>query len=165
MLALTANIGPGKISVMLAQIAEPSSCCLIVMSTCVNNAIPFISVRQIRTVLILVKSKLQYLHSRESALIYQMTYGICHISQVLCDNLLPSKRLFNLTEQINSGTFFPMTVSCSGISIRNREIFIKATEMVDSDYIIEIKCVRKTLYPPCITGLAVIIPAVKRISP
>ena len=165
MLALTANIGPGKIPVMLAQIAEPSSCCLIVMSTCVNNTIPLISVRQIRTVLILIKSKLQYLHSRESGFFHHLDHTVCKEAKILCDHIQLSKILFKRTEQIHSRSLFPVTELGSFISVRNGIILIKASEMVNPYHIIKLHTICHSACPPCIACFLVIFPIIKRISP
>ena len=157
-----------QFSLSCCDAIPPSHDSFIIMGSCIRHAVLRIVMWQIITGtsrISGVKRKFQNLHSRESALIYQMTYGICHISQVLCDNLLPSKRLFNLTEQINSGTLFPVSASCIFISVWNREIFIKSTEMIDSHNIIQSEAVTHSGNPPLISCISVIIPAIQRISP
>ena len=51
------------------------------------------------------------------------------------------------------------------ITIRNRIIFIEAAEVIDPHHIIELITVGDPLHPPRIFRLAVIFPAVQRVTP
>ena len=50
---------------------------------------------------------------------YQSLNTVCHISKVFCDDLPVTKTCGNCTEQIDSRSFFPPSVFCCRIAIRN----------------------------------------------
>ena len=58
-----------------------------------------------------------------------------------------------------------MTANGVLCTIRNRKIFIKATEVVNSYYIIKPEHIAQSGKPPLISCVSVIIPAIQRISP
>ena len=112
-----------------------------------------------------IKSELQNLHSRKSAVMDKLTNRICHITKILGNNLLPSKSLLYLAEQIDPRTFFPVTANSIFRTVRNGKILIKATEMVDPYHIIKAEYIAQSGDPPLISCISVVIPAVQWISP
>ena len=112
-----------------------------------------------------IKCKFQNLHSRKTTLADHLTDRICHITKIFGNNLLPSKCLLHFAEQINSRTFLPMSSDRILCSMRNGKVFIKSSEMIDSDNIIHLEYIMQSWNPPCISCLSMIVPTVQRISP
>ena len=112
-----------------------------------------------------IKRKLQDLHSRESTVMDKLTHRICHIAKILRNDLLPAKGLLHFAEQIDPGTFFPVTANSIFRTIWNGKILVKATEMINSYHIIKAEYVAQSGYPPLISRISVIIPAIQWISP
>ena len=95
----------------------------------------------------------------------KLPHRICHIAKILRNDLLPSKGLLHFAEQIDPGTFFPVTANGIFRTIWNGKILVKATEMIDSYHIIKAEYVAQSGDPPLISCISVVIPAVQRISP
>ena len=135
------------------------------MSSCVYNTVPFISVCQIWTVFILIKRKLKNLHSRKAGFFHHLNDTVCKKTKVLRDHVQFSQIFFEGTEQIYSRSLFPVAELRSLIPVWNRIIFVKSSEMINSHHIIEFHTVGHPACPPCITGLLMVLPVIKRISP
>lgn len=101
----------------------------------------------------------------DSRFLYHSADSIRHIAQILCDNRFFTETCLDHLKQLNTGTFFPVTVHRGFVLCRDGEIFIKASEMVDSDNVIQSKAPGDSCYPPVIAGISVMIPAIQRIAP
>ena len=138
------------------------------MCSCISNTVHRIVVWQIviRTSRISrVKRKFQNLHTRESAVPYQLTYTVRNISKVFCDNRFFTQCFSYFPEQIHARSFFPVSVYRRLCPVWNREILIKSTEMIDSYHIVQAEHICQTRYPPLISCFFMISPAVEWISP
>ena len=121
--------------------------------------------RQIIARLSGIKCKLQNFHSRISGLFHHPDHTVCQESKILCNNFHITQSLFYRPENIHSRSFFPMSEFRCQISVWNGIIFIESTEMINSDHIIKFYTMTDSLHPPCISGLLMIFPLIKRIAP
>ena len=135
------------------------------MRSGVNDAVSLISVRQIRAILILIKSKLKNLHTWKSGFLHQFDHTVCKKSKILRDHIQLAEIFLQSPEKLNSRSFFPMAKLCCFISIRNGIILIKPSEMVNTYNVIKLHAVSHAKCPPRITCLFMVIPVIKRISP
>ena len=155
-------------SLLWRNILKPARQGFIVVGSCIYHTVVRVIMGQIVAAvsgITLVKSKLNYFHIRISAVLHQLHYRVCHKAQILRDNVLFSKTVFNGIKKLHTRTFFPPAVLCCFIAERNRIIFVKAAEMVDSDNIIHSEAVTDSANPPLETGLFMYFPVVQRISP
>ena len=113
----------------------------------------------------LIKGKLNNLHIRIATLFYQSLNTVCHISKVFCDDFPVTKTCGNCTEQIDSRSFFPPSVFCCRIAIRNCIVFIKSTEMINPYNIIQTETIGNSFDPPFISGVTMHFPVIQRVSP
>ena len=150
---------------MSLKIFKPSFCSFIIMSSCIHNTIMLIFIRKITAVFTSIKCKLQNLHSRISAFFQHVPHTVCKESKIFCNYA----QLFYLTvkrmEQIHSRSLFPFSIFCSFIAKWDCIIFIKATEMINSNNVIKLQTMCHTLYPPAIIIFLQFFPVIKRISP
>ena len=135
------------------------------MGSCVYHTVSVIFVSKIITVLTGVKGKLQYLHARVPAVAQKLIYRLCEKSQIFGNDIPLSQLFFHGVEQIHTGTLFPMAVLCRLISIGDRIILVKSSEMVDPHNIKEFEAVGDPAHPPSVVHSLVIIPAVQGIAP
>ena len=138
------------------------------MGASISYAVMLIIMRQIITCaagISGIECKFQTLHIRIAAFLYHSADSIRHIAQILCDNRFFTETCFNHLKQLNTRTFFPVTIHRGFVLCRDGEIFIKASEMVDSDNVIQSKAPGDPCYPPVIAGISVMIPAIQRIAP
>ena len=112
-----------------------------------------------------IKCKFQYLHSRIPALPYELSYRVRHVSKIFRNNFFLPKPSIYRAEKFNPRSLFPMPVPGRCLTIRDRIILIKSSEMVNSYDIIKLVAVRQSADPPVISRTSVIIPPIERISP
>ena len=78
-----------------------------------------------------IKSKLKDFHSRETTVMDKLANRICHITKILRNDLLPAKGLLHFAEQIDPGTFFPVTANGIFCTVWNGKILVNASDLVD----------------------------------
>ena len=155
-------------TLLRGNIPIPAKQCLIVVGSGINHTVICVVMRQIITGISsipLIKGKLYYFHVWITALFHKTLHRVSHETKVLSNNILVSQPIGNSTEKIHSRSFFPPAAFCILITIWNRIIFIKSTEMINADNIIHIKAMCQTFDPPLESGIFMHIPSVQRISP
>ena len=150
---------------MTLKIFQPSLCCFIIMSSCIDNTVMFIFIREITTVLAAVKCKLKDFHSRISTVFQHFQDTLCKETKIFCNHTKLSNLFIQCMEEVKSRSFFPFTILCGLITIRDCIIFIKSAKMIDSYYIIKFQAVSHTLHPPAIIVFFKFLPVIQRISP
>ena len=109
-----------KVSVMTLKVFQPSFGRLVVMGSCIDNAVMFIFIWKIRAVLTSVKSKLQDFHSRIAAFFEHFQNALCQESKILCDHAKVLDLLFRVLKRSIPGPFshlpFCAVVSPYGIA-------------------------------------------------
>ena len=112
-----------------------------------------------------IKGKFQYLHARESAVLYKLSDGVCHVSQILGNDFLFSQGAAHGVEEADSRSLLPMASDGSVGAGRNGIVLVKSAEMVNPYHIIQFIAVGQPGQPPFIACAAVVFPAVQGISP
>ena len=135
------------------------------MSTGIYYTVTIIAMRQIVAFLSGIESKFQHLHSGIAA-IFQKFYNSRSLeAKIFRNDLLLAQSCVQSVEQLDSGSFLPMSVNSSLIAVRNAIIFVKSSEVINSYHIIHLEAMIKSSAPPLITGLSMVIPTIQRISP
>ena len=112
-----------------------------------------------------IECKFQNLHIRIAAFLYHSADSVRHIAQILCDNRFFTETCLDHLKQLNTRTFFPSDRSPRFCPLQGWRNIHQASEMVDSDNVIQSKAPGDPCYPPVIAGISVMIPAIQRIAP
>ena len=137
----------------------------IVVGSRINHTVLRIAVRQITAGALIIKSKLQHLHARESSLLHQLQHRRSQESKILRNDRKLAKLLLHCLKEAIARSLLPVAKLRSLVLCRNRIVGIKSTEMIHPHHIIQAEAVLHPRKPPGITGLLMALPAVERIAP
>ena len=112
-----------------------------------------------------IKGKLHNLHSRKSGIMHKLSDRISHKTKILGNDISLTKSFFYIPKQIHPRALFPLAIHSCFLTIWNGIIFIKASEMINPDYIIKFIAMSHSGYPPAVTGLPVQLPVIYWVSP
>ena len=117
--AVTVHIAADLVTVFLIQFKIPANRCIIVMGTCVADAVFRAEIRQKIAFCGVIEGKLKHLHTRISGFCQKLPDAVCKESQILCDHIQILNFFLQDLEQFYSRTFFPLSVLSGLISIGN----------------------------------------------
>ena len=135
------------------------------MGACINDAVFVIIMRQILIIFTVVKSKLEYFHSRKVKALPQFCDGRGDNAEILRNNRKRAEFFFYCVKKPASGAFHPFPARCVGVSERYGIIAFKTAEMIYSQYIKKGKLVFNPFDPPVIPRFGMVFPYIKRIAP
>ena len=165
---MIAQVISGQLPLLLLDGVEPAGDGLIVVSSRVDHAVFRVIVGKViagAAGIPGIEGKLQHLHSRIPRLLYQPAHRVRHIAQILGDNLLFAQSLSDPVEKVDSRSLLPVSRDRGVCVCRYGKILIKSPEMIDAHHVVELIAVSQTADPPLITGISVVFPVIKRVSP
>ena len=126
----------GVLSRPVVHAIIPCLCRIVVVSSCIYDAVFLIAMRQIKVCITGIKSKLQDFHPRISCLVHQIKNFLIQSSKIFRDHIHISQCFFHRPEQIDARTFLPFSFQCIFCVRRNRIILCKSTKMIDAHGIV-----------------------------
>ena len=112
-----------------------------------------------------IEGKLQDLHVGIAGIPDQLSDRICHIAQVLGNDLKIREGLLQGSEDVHAGALLPEAVLCRGLSRGDGKVLVKAPEMVQTDHIIELSALGDPADPPGIPFFFVVVPVIEGVAP
>ena len=108
------------------------------MSTCVNNAVICVLVRQVIVLLAAVKRELENLHAGIARLLHKLGDVGCERAQILGNDLKLADLLFHHAEELDPRTYDPLAVDGVLGGIGNGVVARKRAEVVDTGNIVKL---------------------------
>ena len=124
-----------------------------------------IIVREIIALLAGVKGELKDFHSREARILYQLADRRCDVAEILRNDMNIAELLLYLPEEAHAGALDPFAVLRGLLAVRDLVILIERAEMIDAEYITELKAAPDPADPPLVMCLFQIFPVIDRIAP
>ena len=164
--AVTVHIAADLVTVFLIQFKIPANRCIIVMGTCVADAVFRVEIRQKIAFCGVIEGKLKHLHTREMEGITELLNLRGDHTEIFCKNRqVFAEFLLDCTEKGSSRALDPFAVDSCFVAVRYGPVSFKTAEMINTQIVHKLQLLTDTGDPPCISGFLVFCPIVEWIAP